>query len=264
MQFVYYTGSILDGSLGYSFKKEAVVSELIRDRIGATLQISLPAVVISTLLGLVSGLIAGYRKNGLFDRLSTGIMLVLNTVPSFLTALTLIILFCFKVRLFPYTGLSGRGMQPGMEGFLADRIHHLVLPVLTIIISVLPSRYILMRNTTSSVMEQKYVLYAKERGLSPAKIRWSYILKNIAQPFVTMVGMSVGLCVGGSLIVENIFSVNGMGKLLTDAVYTLDYPLMQGILFVTTAIMTLSIILTDLVCLLIDPHILRGNDHAET
>ena len=262
VQFGYYLRSLTDGTLGYSFKKDAAVAGLIRERIWATLQISLPAVVLSTFLGLVWGLNAGYRKDGLFDRLSTGTLIVLNTVPSFLTALVLIILLCFRHRWFPYTGLSGRGMAPGTEGFLLDRLRHLVLPVATLTLAVLPSRYLIVRNTAAAAMEQKHVLYAKERGLSPRKIRYAYILKNIAQPFITMTGMSVSLCVGGSLIIENIFSVNGMGKLLTDAVYSLDYPLMQGILFVTTAIMTASIILTDLVCLLTDPHLLRGERHG--
>ena len=102
------------------------------------------------------------------------------------------------------------------------------------------------------------MLYAKERGLSNHKIKFGYILKNIAQPFITMVGMSVSTCIGGSLVVENIFSIGGMGRLLSDAVYTLDYPLMQGILFVTTAIMTVSIVVTDVICILIDPRVRLG------
>ena len=75
-----------------------------------------------------------------------------------------------------------------------------------------------------------------------------------------MVGMSVSTCIGGSLVVENIFSIGGMGKLLSEAVYTLDYPLMQGILFVTTAIMTISVMLTDFICILIDPKVKFGGD----
>ena len=94
--------------------------------------------------------------------------------------------------------------------------------------------------------------------MSDHKIKIGYILKNIAQPFITMVGMSVSTCIGGSLVVENIFSIGGMGRLLSDAVYTLDYPLMQGILFVTTSIMTVSIVVTDVICILIDPRVRLG------
>ena len=96
----------------------------------------------------------------------------------------------------------------------------------------------------------KDILYAKQRGLPDGVIRREYLLRSIAQPFLTMLGMSVSLCVGGSVVIEKIFSIGGMGSLLTEAVYTLDYPLMQGILFVTTCIMVLSL---SLIHILEDP-----------
>ena len=257
-QFLHYIASLLDGSLGFSFKKNAVVSSLIRRRLDCTLQLTVPGVVLSTVLGLIWGLDCGYRKDSLMDRLSTSTLIVMNTVPTFLIALVLVILLCFKNRLFPYTGLSSPGMIPGQPGFLADRLHHLILPVLTLTLSALPSRFLLMRNTVRRASNEKYVLYARQRGLSDRTIKYKYILKNISQPFITMVGMSVSLCVGGSLIIENIFSIDGMGALLTEAVYTLDYPLMQGILFVTTFIMAVSIIVTDIICILIDPRVRLG------
>ena len=258
VQFGYYLRSLLDGTLGYSYKKEAAVSALIGQRLGYTLQITLPAVFLSTLLGLLWGLHCGYRKGSTFEKLSTTVQIIVNTMPTFLIALVLMILFCFRQRWFPYTGLNSAGAVPGTIGYLRDRVHHLILPVLTLTIASAPSRYLLMRNTVSQVTEEKYVLYAKERGLSDRKIKFRYILKNIAQPFITMAGMSVSTCIGGSLVVENIFSIGGMGELLSDAVYTLDYPLMQGILFVTTAIMTISIVATDLICILIDPKVRLG------
>ena len=262
VQFGYYLRSLLDGTLGYSYKKEAAVSALIGQRLGYTLQITLPAVILSTLLGLLWGLHCGYRKCSAFEKLSTTFQIIVNTMPTFLIALVLMILFCFRQRWFPYTGLNSAGAVPGTIGYLRDRVHHLILPVLTLTIASAPSRYLLMRNTVSQVTEEKYVLYAKERGLSDRKIKFGYILKNIAQPFITMVGMSVSTCIGGSLVVENIFSIGGMGELLSDAVYTLDYPLMQGILFVTTAIMTISIVAADLVCILIDPKVRLGGEAA--
>ncbi len=102
--------------------------------------------------------------------------------------------------------------------------------------------------------------YDRKLGI---KILRCYILPNVAQPFITMVGMSVSVCVGGSVLIENIFSIDGMGKLLTEAVYTLDYPLMQGILFVTTGIMALSILVTDLLRAAIDPRVRRRQADAE-
>ena len=136
---------------------------------------------------------------------------------------------------------------------LWDRVLHLLLPVVTLTLAALPSRYLLVRNMAAGASDGKDILYAKQRGLSDSVIRRDYLLRSIAQPFLTMLGMSVSLCVGGSVVIEKIFSIGGMGSLLTEAVYTLDYPLMQGILFVTTCIMVLSILLTDFLCLLLDP-----------
>lgn len=258
VQFGYYLRSLLDGTLGYSYKKEAIVSALIGRRLGYTLQITLPAVVLSTTIGLFWGLHCGYKKGSITDQLSTTFQIVINTMPTFLIALVLMIALCFRQKWFPYAGLNCAGVPAESAAYLWDRIHHMILPILTLTIASTPSRYLLMRNTVSRVTNEKYVLYAKERGLSDMKIKFSYILKNIAQPFIAMVGMSVGTCIGGSLVVENVFSIGGMGNLLSEAVYTLDYPLMQGILFVTTAVMTASIVTTDFICMLIDPKVRLG------
>ena len=252
-QFLYYLKSLADGTLGYSFKKEAVVSAVIGERIGATLQIALPSVILSSLTGLAAGLYFGTKKDSLSDKTAGVVSMVLNAMPGFLLALLLLAFFSFRLDWFPYSGLSRAGMFPGRSGFLADRIHHLVLPVLTLTLGILPSRFLMVRNNAAKEAGEKYVLYARQRGLSERRIRYCYIFRNIAQPFITMTGMSVSLCVGGSLVVENIFSINGMGKLLTDAVYTLDYPLMQGILFVSTAIMVAAVIVTDVLCIIVDP-----------
>lgn len=262
VQFGYYLKSLLDGTLGYSYKRETAVSVLISQRLGYTLQITLPAVVISTVIGLLWGLSCGYKKGSVSDKLSITVQIVVNTMPTFLTALVLMILFCFQNKWFPYAGLNSAGAVKGTAAYFWDRMHHLILPILTLVIALTPSRYLLMRNTVSQVTDEKYILYAKERGLSDRKIKFGYILKNIAQPFITMVGMSVSTCIGGSIVIENIFSIGGMGSLLSEAVYSLDYPMMQGILFVTTAIMTFSIIITDIICILIDPKVRIGGGQS--
>ncbi len=251
-QFLHYLGSILDGSLGYSFKKEASVSSLISGRIGPTLQLSIPAIILSSTLGLVLGLRAGFSSKSRLDSVLTPAMIVVNAIPSFLLALTFVLVFGFKLRLLPYTGLSSASAGSGLA-FFQDRLSHLLLPVLTLVIGMGPSRYLLVRNMVQEQSKERYVLYARQRGLSDSRIRYGYILGNISGPFIMTLGMGMGLAVSGSVVIENIFSINGMGKLLTEAVYTLDYPLIQGVLFVTTAIMALSIILSDLVSLALDP-----------
>ena len=241
------------GTLGYSYKKDAAVSALIGEKIGYTLQITVPAVLLSAGIGLFWGLRCGYKKDSLADRLSTTVLIILNAVPTFLIGLGLMIVFCFQNRWLPYTGLNSPETVRGTVGYVWDRVLHLLLPVVTLTLAALPSRYLLVRNMAAGASDGKDILYAKQRGLPDGVIRREYLLRSIAQPFLTMLGMSVSLCVGGSVVIEKIFSIGGMGSLLTEAVYTLDYPLMQGILFVTTCIMVLSILLTDFLCLLLDP-----------
>ncbi len=251
VQFGYYLKDIFAGRLGYSFRKQASVAELIGTRIGATLQISFAAVVISCALALVWGLTSGSKK-GLLDKVSTPVNVLVGTFPTFLIGMILIIVFSFDFKIFPYSGLNSPDAEGGAAYFF-DRIYHLILPVVTLIAVMLPSRFLLMRNTVRTAMGERYVLFARQRGLNMHRIRYSYLLKNVAPPFATMVGMSVGASIGGSVIVENLFSINGMGTLLTDAVYALDYPLLQGVLFVSAAIAMVSIVLTDIICIIIDP-----------
>mgnify|MGYP001044378206 CR=1 FL=1 len=132
VQFGYYLRSLADGTLGYSFKKEATVSALIGQRLGYTLQITLPAVLLSTVIGLLWGLRCGYKKGSSFEKISTTFQIIINTMPTFLIALVLLILFCFRQRWFPYTGLNSARAVPGTAGYFWDRIHHLILPVLTL------------------------------------------------------------------------------------------------------------------------------------
>lgn len=258
VQFGFYIKSLFDGSLGYSYQKESTVLSLIGTRIGATLQISLTAALISSAVALIWGLAAG-SKRGWVDRISTPLNVLFDTVPVFLIGMALILIFCFQGNLFPFAGLNSPGIEAGTWQYFFDRLHHLFLPVLTLTIAMLPSRFLLMRNTARSALNKKYALYAKQRGLSSRTIRYRYLFKNSAQPFLTMTGMSIGASVGGSVVVENLFSVQGMGTLLTDAVYTLDYPLMQGILFLSAAIAAIAVFVTDAVCILIDPKLRKGD-----
>ena len=122
VQFGYYLRSLADGTLGYSFKREATVSALIGQRLGYTLQITLPAVLLSTVIGLLWGLRCGYKKGSSFEKISTTFQIIANTMPTFLIALVLLILFCFRQRWFPYTGLNSTGAVPGTAGYFWDRI----------------------------------------------------------------------------------------------------------------------------------------------
>ena len=171
VQFGYYLRSLLNGTLGYSYKKDAAVSALIGEKIGYTLQITVPAVLLSAGIGLLWGLRCGYKKDSLADRLSTTVLIILNAVPTFLIGLGLMIVFCFQNRWLPYTGLNSPEAVRGTAGYVWDRVLHLLLPVGTLTLAALPSRYLLVRNMAASASDGKDILYAKQRGLPDRVIR---------------------------------------------------------------------------------------------
>ena len=154
-QFGFYLRSLLDGTLGYSYKKDAAVSALIGEKIGYTLQITVPAVLLSAGIGLFWGLRCGYKKGSFADRFSTTALIILNAVPAFLIGLGLMIVFCFQNRLLPYTGLNSPEAVRGTAGYVWDRVLHLLLPVGTLTLAALPSRYLLVRNMAASASDGK-------------------------------------------------------------------------------------------------------------
>lgn len=258
VQFGYYLLSLFDGTLGYSYKHESTVSALIAEKIAFSLQITLPAAIISIIIGLFWGLAAGYKRGSKFDRISTTSLIVWNSIPLFMIALVLVITLCVQAEWFPYAGLNGTNVEPGTAAYFFDRIYHLILPIFSVVAAAIPAKYLLVRNTAASFLDDKSVTYAAQRGLSPLKIKYGYVLGNIAQPFIVSAGASIGGCIGGSIIVENIFSINGIGMLLNTAVHTLDYPLVQGILFVTTLSIIVCVVLSDVLCIIIDPKVRKG------
>lgn len=258
-QFGRYMKSLFDGTLGYSYHYETTVAQLLKSRIPATLQIVLPAIVISSLLALWLGLLAGSKAGRRLDGFLSSSAVVINAVPAFLLAMALIIIFSLKLGWLPYGNLSSAII--GEEGAFADRIGHLVLPVATLVIATTPSKYLLMRNSAAQAAREKYMVYANAKGLSFRRVRLRHLFPNVCQPFVAAVGMNIGAMLAGSVVVETVFSINGMGMLVSEAITDLDYPLLQGCLFVIACAVIVASVLTDAVCILTDPKARYGETY---
>lgn len=250
-QFGEYLLGVFRGDLGYSYHHKAEVSQLILRRLPATLQLALPAVILSSLIALALGCLMGMKKGRPVENAVTGMQIALDAVPSFLLALLLLALFAFRLGWLPMGALNSLRVPEG--GALRDRIWHLILPVGTLVLGSVPPKYLMLCSTVARQREEKYVLYACSRGMGEAKIAFTQILPNICQPFLTMVGMNMGFLLSGSLVIENIFSIKGMGSLMMQAVTARDYPVLQGCLFVSALMVVLFHLLTDLLCLLLDP-----------
>lgn len=250
-QFGEYLLGVFRGDLGYSYHHKAEVSQLILRRLPATLQLALPAVILSSLIALALGCLMGMKKGRPVENAVTGMQIALDAVPSFLLALLLLALFAFRLGWLPMGALNS--LRVPENGALRDRIWHLILPVGTLVLGSVPPKYLMLCSTVARQREEKYVLYARSRGMGEAKIAFMQILPNICQPFLTMVGMNMGFLLSGSLVIENIFSIKGMGSLMMQAVTARDYPVLQGCLFVSALMVVLFHLLTDLLCLLLDP-----------
>lgn len=252
-QFSDYICRTFTFDLGYSYHYEEDVTSLIAKRIPNTLSIALPAVVISSVLAMFLGCNAGYRADSKRDFWYTLPAIFLDALPSFLVAMLLVNFLAFKAGLFPLGGLSSAFVSGGVFAKFADRLKHLFLPVTTMVITSTPSKFILMKNSAMAAKDSKYVLYLKARGISEKRIKYIHIFKNTAQPFISAVGLNIGFILSGSMVIESVFSIKGMGSLFTDAIFSRDFPVLQGCLFITSLMVVTANALTDAVNTFIDP-----------
>lgn len=255
-QFAMYLGSIADGTLGYSYHYNSTVAEIVAGRIGVTIQIALPAVVISSLIALWIGLYAGSRPLRLRDSIVTNSAVAVNALPSFVIAMLLLATLAYKAKLFPLGNLNSVGVGDNIALRIVDRIWHLALPVATLVLASAPSKILYVRNLAAREAHSKYILFARARGLSEHNVRMS-IAANIIRPIVAMTGISFGAILGGSVVVETLFSIPGMGMLVSDAVNNRDYPTLQGCLFVICACVVVFKLVADIFC--IATSVKRGN-----
>ena len=204
-QFRNYLGDIVSGELGYSYHHNATVGELITKRLPNTLQVDVPAILLSSLLAAILGCLMGIRRGSFLEGAVTIGSIIVDAIPTFLLALLFLLLFAFKLQWLPMGALNSLRIPDGIWPALLDRINHLILPVLTLVVSSTPAKYLMVRNTVARQRNEKYVTYARARGLSDNAIAFRHIFPNICQPFLTMVGMNIGFIVSGSLVIENIF-----------------------------------------------------------
>lgn len=248
-QFANYVESLFDGDFGYSYHQGRDVGAVIAEKIPVTLQITLPAWVLSALIACWLGLLAGEKKSRATDISLTSAMMTIDAIPTFLLAIVLLILFAFEWKILPSGGLNSAFVQNAF----ADRLQHLVLPVVTLLVVSTPKKYLLVRNQAASVRDEQYMAYARAKGLSSARLACVHVFPNISTTFVSMLGTSFGHMIAGSIIVEKVFSIDGVGLLVNRAIYDKDFPMLQGALLLIAASVIISNFVADVVATLCDP-----------
>ncbi len=257
VQFFSWIWALLHFDFGISFASGKAVKDEILSRIPITLIINLISMVFVFIISLYLGIKSAMHQDMFFDRVIKRFSLVSYAVPSFYLALLLIIFFSVNLGWFPISGLHSIEQKEGFESFL-DQAWHLVLPIFVIVFGGVGSLLMYVRSLTVDILKSDYIFFAKARGLSEQTIFRRYILPNLSPPIVTMLGLSLPGLIGGSVILESIFSINGMGLLFYQSAMSRDYPVIMGILIISAFLTLLGNIIADLVLLKLNPHFKRS------
>lgn len=268
-QYLDFMNNLLHGDLGdsYVLARGKPVMDLIAARLPWTLFSVGTALLISFAIGMFLGMLAAYRRNSFIDHLLTNFSAVIDSVPNTLTAIILILLLVVNWKILPVTMIRGSlspGIKPGFTlAFLADVFKHYALPGTVYVLTTLGSWLLSMRSSTMSTLGEDYVNVARARGLPDSRIITAYVGRNASLPLVTGLAISLGFVVGGSILIEKIFIYQGIGLLLDQAVSKRDYPIMQGILLVTTITVIVSTMLADMLYGWLDPRIRVTSDKED-
>ncbi len=248
-QYVSYFSNLLRGDMGVSFLTGRQVSVDLRLRFGRTMQLVLPAIVISSVLGIVLGIMAAQSRGTWLDAALSGVSVLGHCVPVFVVGPVIVLVISIRLGWLPSSGY----IEFGTEGFRSLR--YMILPVITLATGRIATT---MRMTRMAMVEQlvmDYVRTARAKGLSERLVVYRHALKNALLPVVTVIGLQLGVTFTGGLIVESVFNWPGLSSMLIRALTNRDYPTIQGTVLLSSTIFVLINLLTDLAYAYLDPRL---------
>ena len=251
IQYLSWLGSFLTGDWGYSFAHHLPVLTLIGERLPNTLQLMGTVFVVVLLFAIPIGVTTALKQYTLFDHVVTGTTFAFLSTPTFWLGLLLIILFGQQLRWLPLGGIQ----TPGAEFDVIDRVRHLILPVATLSLVQVGSHVRFLRASMLETIAQDFMRTARAKGLAERVVVLRHALKNAAIPLVTVIALDLPELFVGALVTEQIFGWPGMGRLFIDAALRSDYPVLQGILAVSSALIVLSNLIADVAYGYLDPRI---------
>lgn len=245
LQFADYFTGVIVGDFGNSLHFKTPALELVLERLPATVQLAAAAMLMSMLIGIPFGLVGGFNPGSAVDSVGRAIALLGQSIPNFWLALILILFFSVRLRWLPSFG--------------RDELQSVILPAFVL---GLPTMGQLVRLTRSAVLEvrgEDFIRTANSKGLEPMVIYTKHVLRNVAIPLVTVIGVQFGYLMGGSIIIETVFSWPGLGLLLQQAIGWRDYPLVMAVAVFTSMVVLVINLLTEVAYAVIDPRIRYGH-----
>ena len=257
VQYGKYLWSIITFDFGVSVANfPTPVWTLIAQALPWTLGLMILSIIITFVIGNALGAFMVWERTPKPWKVVIPSMMIFTSIPPILSGLLLMWIFSVKLRWFPLTGSYGLTVEPGWSwDFIQSVVHHGFLPALSIVIVTFGFWTLGMRGLMISVQGEDYVTLAKAKGLKPRYVLYRYMVRNAILPQVTAFALKVGLLVSGQILVERIFSYNGMGKLLYDAILDQDFAVIQGVSYIIILMTALSVFIVDLLYPLIDPRI---------
>lgn len=253
VQYGIWVGNLLRGDLGFSFFFDRPVGELILARVEPTLALAAGTLLLSTIIAIPLGTIAGWKMGGLLDRLLSGFAISVFSFPLFVVGYLLIYVFSIRLQILPVQGYVGLA-DAGWSG-IWEWMRQLVLPWLALSSVFVALLARVTRASVSEVLTEDFIRTARAKGLLEVTVLVRHALANSAVPIVTVIGSGVSVLIGGVVVTETIFVIPGMGSLTVDAVLQRDFPVIQGVVMVFSVIYVMINLLIDISYLFLDPRI---------
>ena len=256
-QYLSWINNMLHLNFGVSFVSGADVSDAILKRLGVTLTMNIAALIGVFIISLYLGIKAAmsYEQKG--DKFISQFALLSFAMPSFYLALLFILALSVHLEIFPISGLHSVEAKEGIAYYL-DMAWHLCLPVGVMLFVGVGSMIIYIRSLTLEILKSDYYYFAKARGVEKKELLRYYILPNLLPPIVTLLGLSLPGLIGGSVILESLFGIEGMGQLFFMSALSRDYPVIMGILMISAFLTLLGNIVADVILLKLNPYMKRG------
>ena len=255
LQFSRHIRRVATFDFGFSYYFHQPVKQVLWEHMKPTLLLLLPSVLASSVLACLLGAISGRLAGRFPDVAVTLFFLFLYSTPVFLLAMAGLDLFSFRLDLFPLGGLKSMDATNSFFAASADAARHLILPVAVLTLSSTAAKYLVMRNSVSDKLHEDYVVFARARGFGEVYILFVHILRHACLPLVSLVGLHFAFILSGSLLVEIVFSINGMGSLMHDAAINRDYPVLHAAFLCLTLVVLVVNMITDLLLGVLDPRV---------
>ncbi|WP_250673730.1 ABC transporter permease [Paraclostridium ghonii] len=250
VQYFKWLFNTIQGNLGYSMVSSKPVLDLILERLWPTILLSGSALIISIIISIPLGLISGYKKNSLLDKILNVVSYIGISIPSFWFAMMIIYIFSIKLNLFPSVGMRTIGVET-----TSDLIKHSILPVGVLSFYNLPVYIRYIRSSAIEQLKQDYVITQYAYGANTKDILFKHVLRNTLLPVITIFGMSLPSMFTGAFITETIFGWPGMGQLGVNAIFGYDYPVVMGITLFSSAMLIIGNLVADILYVIVDPRI---------